>query len=132
MMYLLLILFFASLLSIIVMIGRKLAVLEHEQALNHQEVFLEFPYLKEIKNRTVQNVKKYGYAGLVTVLRLYLRFTNFLKDKYKEVKIKIQNMSRENHRNGEKKEISRFLKIVLDYKQKIREIKRKIKKEENL
>ncbi len=132
MMYLLLILFFASLLSIIVMIGRKLAVLEHEQVLNHQDVLLELPYLKEIKNITVQNIKKYGYTGLVTMLRLYIRFTNFLKDKYKEVKTKIRNMSRESQANGEKKEISKFLKIIGDYKNKIREIKHKIKKEENL
>ena len=37
-----------------------------------------------------------------------------------------------NNINGEKKEISKFLKIIGDYKNKIREIKHRIKKEENL
>ena len=132
MVYFLLILFFASLFSIIIMIGKKLAALENEQALNQEEVLFEVPYLKEIKNVTAKNVKKHGYAGLVTILRFYIRFTNFLKDKYKEIKIKIENKNNENHANGGKKEISKFLKIIGDYKEKIRNIKHKIKREEDL
>ncbi len=132
MVYFLLILFFASLLSIIIMIGKKLAVLENEQVLNQEEVLFELPYLKEIKHITVKNIRKHGYAGLVTTLRFYIRFTNFLKEKYKEIKIEIENKSNENHTNSEKKEISKFLKIIGDYKNKIRDIKRKIKREEDL
>ncbi len=130
--YLLLILFFTSLVSIIIMIGRKLVKLEREQVLNHKEVLFELPYLQEVRHLTAQNMKKHGYAGLVTILRFYIRSTNFLKDKYKEIEIKIKNKSNENHLNGERKEISKFLKIIGDYKRKIREIAHKIKKEENL
>ena len=132
MVYFLLILFFASLLSIIIMMGKKLAVLKNEQILNQEEILFEIPYLKEIKHITIKNVRKHGYAGLVTALRFYIRFTNFLKDKYKEIKVKIENKSNENHANGEKKEISKFLKIIGDYKNKIRDIKHKIKREEDL
>lgn len=131
-MYILLILFFTSLISIIIMIGRKYAILEHEQVLNHEEVLFELPYLKEIKYVTAKSVKKHGYAGLVGIMRIYLRSTNFLKEKYKEIKIKIENRRKINQINGEKKEISKFLKVIADYKHKIREIKHKIKKEENL
>ncbi|MFA6076864.1 MAG: hypothetical protein WC735_02200 [Candidatus Paceibacterota bacterium] len=132
MMYFLLILFFASLASIIIMIGRRLAVLKHEQDLNHEEILFELPYLKEIKHITIQNTKRHGYALLVMIIRSYVRSADFLKNKYQEVKIKIRNMSIENNTNGEKKEISKFLKVVGDYKHKIRELKHKIKKEENL
>ena len=131
-MYFLLILFFASLASITFMIGRKLALLEYEQSLNHEEILLELPYLKEIKHATIQNTKKHGYALLVMTVRFYVRFANFLKSKYEEIKIKIRNLSTENNVNGEKKEISKFLKVIGDYKRKIRELKHKIKKEENL
>ena len=130
--YLLLILFFASLVSIIIMIGRKLSILKHEQILIQEEVVLEFPYLKEIKHITVTNIRKRGYALLVATVRFYVLGANLLKNKYKEVKSKIKNRNIGNHINGEKKEISKFLKIIGDYKQKIREIKHKIKKEENL
>lgn len=131
-MYFLLILFFASLFSIIFMIGRKLPVLKEEQILDNQEVLFELPYLKEAKHMTVRNIKKHGYAFLVAIIRFYVLSTSFLKNKYEEIKIKIRNMSAENHINAEKKEISKFLKIIGDYKQKIREIKHRVKKEEDL
>ena len=132
MMYFLLILFFVSLSSIIFMIGRKLAVIEHKQVLNQEKVLFELPYLKEMSRITVVNAKKHGYTLLVTTVRFYVRGTNFLKNKYEEIKTKLRNRSIKNQVNGEKKEISKFLKIIGDYKQKIREIKHKITKEENL
>ena len=134
MIYFLLTLFFASLFSIMIMLGRKLAKLEREQVFNHQEVLFELPYLKEIKQLTIEGIKKHGYAGLVKVLRFHIQFSNFLKGKYEKAKIKIKNIHVQNT-NGDslgKKEVSKFLKIIGDYKQKIREIKHKIKREENL
>ena len=131
-MYILLILFFTSLLSLSFMVGRKLFALEREQILNHEEVALELPYLKEVKHITVTNIKKHGYSGLVAIIRLYVRGVNFLKNKYDGIKIKIKNLSHRNKVNNQNKEISKFLKIIGDYKQKIREIKHKITKEENL
>lgn len=129
----LLIIFFASLISIITMIGRKLAVLKNKEIpSHHEEVLFELPYLKEAKHLTITGIRKSGYALLVTTVRFYVRSTNFLKDKYTEIKSKIKSMSTARHINGEKKEISKFLKIIGDYKHKIREIKHKIKKEENL
>ncbi len=132
MMYFLLILFFASLLSIIFMIGRKLAVLDHEQELNHEEVLVKVPYLKEITHLTVENAKKHGYSLLVVAIRLYIHGVELLKNKYEQIKIKIKNRIKKNNTNGEKKEISKFLKIIGDYKHKIRELTHKIKKDENL
>ena len=132
MMYFLLILFFASLFSIIIMIGRKLTILEHEQILNQEEILFELPYFKKIKRFTVENIKKNGNILLVATVRFYVRGANLFKNKYEEIKIKIKNRSLKNNINGGQKEISKFLKIIGDYKNKIREIKHKIKKEENL
>lgn len=130
-MYILLILFFTSLFFITFMIGRKLVMLEHQQILNHEEVLFELPFLKQIRHLTVKSVKKHGYTLLVATVRFYIRTINFLKYKYEEIKIKVKNRSKKNHPNSEKREISKFLKIMGEYKQKIREIKHKIKKEEN-
>ena len=132
MIYFLLILFFASLASIIFMIGKKLAVIKHEQIPNHEEVLIQIPYLKEVKHITVTNVKKHGYNFLVVAVRFYVRTAESFKNKYIEIKTKIINRSKKNQINGERKEISKFLKIITDYKNKIREIKHKIKREENL
>ena len=114
------------------MIGRKLTILEHEQILNQEEILFELPYFKKIKHFTVENIKKNGNILLVATVRFYVRGANLFKNKYEEIKIKIKNKSMKNNINGEKKEISKFLKIIGDYKNKIREIKHKIKKEENL
>ncbi|OGI69344.1 hypothetical protein A2643_01360 [Candidatus Nomurabacteria bacterium RIFCSPHIGHO2_01_FULL_39_220] len=132
MMYFLLILFFASLTAIILMISRKLVIMEHDQIVDHEEVLFEVPFLKEIKHLMVKNMRKHGYTGLVTSLRFYVKSTNFLKDKYQDMKTKVKNKIQENNTNSQNKEISKFLKIIGDYKQKIRDIKNKIKKEENL
>jgi len=112
------------------MIGRKLILLQNGLVVNKEEVLFKIPHLEKIKNLTIENAKKYGHLGLVTTLRLYVRSINFLKNKYQETKIKIENWNKENHINGEKKEISKFLKIIGDYKHKIREIKNKIHEEE--
>ena len=130
--HILFILFSASLLSIIIMIGRKLVLLEPKQISSEKEIVLRVPYLKEVKHLTVKNIKKHGYAGLVGMMRLYLKSANFLKSKYEEIKTKIKNKSKKNENSADKKEISKFLRIMGEYKQKIREIKHKIKKEENL
>src|SRR3989338_2595431 len=130
MMYLLLTLFFASLSSIIFMIGKKLVIIQNEKTTHSEEVLFELPYIKEIKHATIKNAKKHGYAGLVATLRLYVRSSDFIKDKYKKLKEKIEERKNKNSLNGEKQEISKFLKVIGDYKHRIREIKHKIRKEE--
>jgi hypothetical protein len=115
------------------MIGRKLAVLEHEQIVHtNEEVLFELPYLKEVKHLTVKGAQKHGYALLVSTLRFYILGADSLKNKYREIRTKIKNKIMESHTHNEKKEISKFLKIIVEYKHKIRDIKHKIKKEENL
>ena len=133
--YILLVLFFISLSSIIIMIGRKLVLLQNGQIRDDntaEEISFGIHHLQKIKHLTVANLKKYEHKALVETLRLYVKTANLLKNKYQAIKIKIRDIKMRNHANGEKKEISKFLKIIGDYKNRIREIKHKIKKEENL
>ena len=135
MMYFLLILFFASLLSIVFMIGRKLSLVKNGEAIVTPETTFEIPHWDKVKHHTVRGAKKYGHMGLVETLRLYIRFSNFLKEKYEELKVKIKNINTKKDLNGkpvEKAEVNKFLKMISDYKNKIRELKQKIHEEENL
>lgn len=131
-MYIFLILFFISLLAIIAMIGRKLVLLHKGDIEIAEKNAFEVPHLEKVKHFTVQSMRKLGHAALVTTLRFYIRSMNFLKDKYEKIKTRIKNKSRINSITGERKEISKFLKIIGEYKQKIREIKHRIRKEEDL
>ena len=124
------ILFFTSLVCIMIMIGRKLVLIRKGLVLSTEEVLFEVPHLEKIKHLTIKNIKKYEHISLVIILRFYIRLTNSLKYEYGEIKNKIKNRSKEGHINSEKKEISKFLKIISDYKHKIRAIKHKIHEEE--
>lgn len=133
-MYILLTLFFISLVGIIVMIGRKLLMFQNGQILDRGEIIFKIPHFEELKYLITKNIKKHGYKGLVVTIRFYFRSANLLKNKYQEVKIKVKDMRVKNSKNNgeQQKEVSKFLKIISEYKHKIREIKHKIKEEENL
>ena len=112
-MYLLFILFFISLAGIMVMIGRKLApIRKGEIAIEENYAHPFIPDIQKIKEITHINIKKYGHVTLVTSLRFYIRGTKILRNKYEEAKIKIKRLGKESHINSEKKEISKFLKII--------------------
>jgi hypothetical protein len=129
-----LILFFASLFSIAFMIGRKLIMLQNGQIqiLNKEEASAKTPYFEELKYVTVKKLKVAGHKSLVETIRFYIKSSNLLKNKYQDVKMRVKSISKKDIREAEKKEISKFLKVISEYKRKIRKIKEKVKKEENL
>ncbi|MDD5721182.1 MAG: hypothetical protein PHT16_01905 [Candidatus Pacebacteria bacterium] len=137
-MYLILILFFGSFIGITFMIGKKLLMLQSGQISynDNEETFLKAQYFEELKHSAVKTIKKHRYTGLVTIVRIYVRSSNFIKNKYEQVKIKIKEIYckkiRSNSVIKEKQEVPKFLKIISEYKQKIREIRHKIREEENL
>jgi hypothetical protein len=139
-MYFILILFFGSLFGITFMIGRKLLMLQNGQASYraNAETFLKAQYFEELKHSAIKTIKKHRYTGLVTIVRIYVRSSNFITNKYEQIKIKIKDIYNKKIHNkieGEKKQeqkVPKFLKIISEYKQKIREIRHKIKEEENL
>ena len=125
-------LFFISLISIAIMFEKKLALLKNqsESITEKGTPTLEMPYVVEIKDITIRKVKRAGYLGLITIIRLYFRSLNFLKYKYDKLKDLTKNIHKNTTNDIEKKEINRFLKVVSDYKNKIRKIKSRIKEEE--
>jgi hypothetical protein len=114
------------------MIGRKLVLLQNGQALHGEEIVVGAQSLEKWKHLTITGVKKHGYTGLVAIIRFYIRSTNFLKNKYQELKTKVKSISGKKLKEEEKREVSGFLKMISEYKQKIRSIKERVKEEENL
>ncbi len=117
------------------MFGRKLNLVRNGEIEINESIntALEIPYIAEIKQITVKKVKRFGYIGLVTSIRLYFRSTNLVKAKYQDLKTKMKNVQKTNAVEGTtEKEVSRFLKVVSDYKHKIRRIKHQIKEEEKI
>jgi len=121
------------------MIGRKLLLLNHmgeNHIHNVAETFiLEILDFDKIKHSIIKNGKKLGHATIWIILRTYLISSNFINRKTKELIGKIKNkFNKHNHIDGleEKKEVSKYIKIISEYRQKIRHIKHKIKEEEGI
>lgn len=131
-----LILFFGSLIGIIVMIARKLLYLQTKEMQMTEEFLLEIPNLEEVKINTLKNIKKYGFVTLVISLRLYVLSIDFIKEKTKQGSNKIKNYFHKHFPKKEKiagsKEASGFLKTISEYKKKIDKIKHRIKQEEGI
>lgn len=132
-MYTSLILFFISLIGIIFMVGRKLTLAQSETIVSTEQLHPFVPDVQKIKEIISKNTKKHSYIIVVKTIRSYVLLENFLKSKYEKIKIIINAQLKKNtpvDETFEKKEASRFLKRILDYKHKIRNIKQKIVEEE--
>ncbi len=115
------------------MVGRKLVLLKNGNITTTEESEIELINLKELKQSVFQTIKKYEHGVLVAIVRFYIKTVGLIKILYKIIKSKIKNIFRKKHKDGsEKTEVSKFLKVVSEYKRKIREIKHQIKEEENL
>src|SRR5258708_2174422 len=133
-MYILFILFFTSLLGILLMIGRKLLVLENVGELEKRELPFRMGHMEEMRIIGRDMIKSYGYAVLVLILKLYIKTLNLGRYAYErskgEIKINVDKWNKKRQdAMGDKRE-SKFLKMIGEYKEKIREIKHKIIEEE--
>ena len=129
--------FFISLFGIIAIIGRKLILLKNKEMVHEHDFAIEVPDLEDIKEKTHKSIKKYSYILLFVTLRIYILSLNILKRKYNILKDKIQARLGNKRNNFEEvikenKEASKFLKMMSEYKSKIRRIKHRIKEEEGL
>ena len=132
-----LIFFFLSLVGIIVMIWRELVLMRSGQVMimNHQHPFVLD--LQKIKRITFKSIKRFIYVTLYVIFRFFIRFSKFIKTMskifIKELKYKFKknknNLSRE---IAEKKEASKYLRVISEYRYKIRQIKHRIKEEEGI
>lgn len=134
-MNILFILFFLSLLGITVMVGRKVWLLPEGEVVGED---YEHPFVDDVerlKHATLHHSKKIGRLGLIATIRFYLKSRHFIKNKYETSKEKILKLNVKNGTNGEKVEkveVSKYLKVISTYKNRIRALKHKIKEEENL
>ena len=135
-MYLPLILFFLSLISIIIMIRGKLVLIRNGQVIKAQHSHPFVPELQKIKHLTFKNAKKFGYATLLETLRFFIKSSNFIKTNsiilIKEIKNKLKNKDSSTDETIEKKEVSKYLRVISEYRQKIRKMKHRIKEEEGI
>jgi len=129
-MYTLIILFFASLVGIVIMIGRKLQPVRMGVIPESEHAHPFVPDLERARHVAYVNFKKYEHLALVTIVTLSVRFSKMVTSGYRALLAKIQGM-RKPKADGAEAEENKFLGIITDYKHRIRHIKHKIKEEEN-
>ena len=134
-MYLILTLFFISLLSITSMLGYKVSLARNGSLQMRDGVHLAFPDLHKIKKLTRRGLRRYGFIALVIVIKIYVKISLFAKQKFESAKSSIIKILRKNKKfnledSFEKREVSGFLKMVSEYKHKVKSIKHKIIEEE--
>ncbi len=136
-MYLPLILFFLSLTGIVIMIWREMILVKNGQVatVKHSHPFV--PELQKIKHITFKSSKKFSYTLVFVTLRFFIKSSNFIKTRSIMLAKEIKNTFKK--KNGmpieeieEKKEVSGYLKVISEYREKIREIKDRIKEEEGI
>jgi hypothetical protein len=136
-MYLPLILFFLSLAGIIIMVWRELVLVKNGQVAITHHVHPFVPDLQKIKYLTSKGTKKLSYITLFVTLKIFIKSSNFIKIKSKMFIKKLKDKFKKSNDNSlgettEKKEVSKYLKIISEYQQKIRKIKHRIKEEEGI
>lgn len=124
--------FFASLVGVMIMIYRKVNHLREGRVLEPGEFLFEIPTLADIRAKTAEKTKVAGELGLIGAVKFYLHSSNLFKALSRETKAFVKKMIYEyyssRNKDGEH-EASKFLKMVGEYKQKVRKIKRKIEEE---
>jgi len=132
-MNLFLILFFISLISIAVIVGRKIILLRRGMLVSGEQNNFEIPYIEEVKHITIKKLKRYGYVVLINTIRISMKSTHFAKNKGTDIVNKLKNkVFKQSLENGDPQEVSKFLQMVGEYKHKIKKIKHRIRKEEGI
>ena len=129
-MYILLFIFFGSLLGIAFMLGRKLALLESGE-IRVEENMDAVHYFEELKRSLLRNMRMTGFALLVGLVRLYVKVSEFLHSEYRDTKEKLAAIYEKNvgAQPRETLEASGFMKKIGEYKRRLRRIKQKVKQE---
>jgi hypothetical protein len=85
-----------------------------------------------MKSISFKGLKRFIDVSILIILRLYVKFINFLKNQYGKLKMKIKSMSQES-RDGSgllNREANKVLRVVSEYKNKISRMKKNIVEEE--
>lgn len=115
------------------MVGKRVKLLRKGLVTPVGEFPWRVPETHEVKHIASKNLRRYSYVILVIIIRSYIKGSDFVKNKYGKIKDKVaDNIDKRFNKsnNGEPKEASRFLKMISEYKDKVKEIKQKIREEE--
>lgn len=132
-MYTLLTLFFISLSAIILMLGRKVMLVREGYIVVEESIPHPFiPDVNRVKYLTFKSLKRLLYAFTFLVLQAYVKGANFLKRVWGIIKIRIADMTRENHMDhlSSQRETNKFLRVITEYKKKIAVMKSRIDADE--
>ncbi len=129
-----LVLFFISLASIAFMIGMKMSrKMEMHDDDIIDDALTEMPYMDEIKYLTVKKMKEYGYVVLLSSIRMSMKSSRVVKRAGSEIGgIVKKTIWKGGTESDDPKEVSKFLQMITEYKQKVKKIKRKIREEEGM
>jgi mannitol-specific phosphotransferase system IIBC component len=137
-----LLLFLISFSVLVILIARRFFQVKEreediERKIKEAEMKLEFevPDLEEVKDFTKKKVRKYSYATLVSGIKLYIIGSNLLKKKVKKIYKKVEKklLKKKIKTDNEiVRESSKFLKTIVEYKDKVKRIKDRIKEEEGI
>ncbi len=127
-----LILFFISLAGIAIMLGRRVSLIRNGKITIEHDASPLVPPAHEVKYVIVQNLKKGILILTAIILRISIRSSIYAKTAGTYIAKKIhERFTRHSANNPEvKKGVSSFLKIVSEYKHKLKTLKKKIKEEE--
>ncbi len=154
--------FFLSLIGIVVLIGHKIVRQQDSGAGDGEHLHSHLRHLvsdlQTIKYLAWNRVKRFGYLALFTVFKFSIRSINFTKTKGRMFGIFLKKMTRkfleksrlsgnlppsaagrpagtgrnEQERAGEKQEVSKYLQVIFEYRQKLRRMRHRIKEEEGI
>ena len=132
-MYIPLILFFLSFAGIIIMLSRELVLIRNGKVAHTEHSHPFVAELQTIRELTLQSGKKLGYLAVFMTLKFFIKSSNSLKNISKGVMEELKKDFEGNlNETNEKREPSKYLKIISEYQQKIRRMKHKIKEEEGI
>jgi hypothetical protein len=120
------------------MIGRKLLLIndseKHSLHLHPENLLSDLFNFNKLKDSTIKNSKKFIHILIWIILRTYILSLNFINKKRTEIVLRIKNkLNKNNTENSEgKKEPSKYIKMIAEYRHKIRRIKHRIKQEEGI
>ncbi|MBY0376820.1 hypothetical protein K2P96_02510 [Patescibacteria group bacterium] len=117
------------------MIGRKLAPVRSGHIIATDDIHPFVPDLQKMRRFGYYRIKKYEHLTLVALLRSYVRFSNFMKHEYEDMKLTALDFWK--YRIAKKRgddtvdTPSKFLQMISDYKRKVSHIKHRIHEEES-
>lgn len=127
-----LILFFVSLGAISFMVARKWFLVKGTDQNHHLEHSILEPFdFDKLKYLVIKNLKKTAHILLWIFLRVYILSIDFINKKKNKI-LTIIKTKFNKYKKEENKEASKFIKIISEYRHKIKKIKHKIKEEEGI